>query len=58
VSRIEQSGRMALRRPKPLIKGSSAPEEEEEEEEVDTQNILLHVSALHACHHQGVFTVV
>jgi len=43
VSRIEESGRMSLRRPKPLIKGSSAPkerggeeeEEEEEEEEID-----------------------
>jgi len=32
VSRIEQSGRMSLRRPKPPIKGGSAPEEEEEEE--------------------------
>jgi len=30
VSRIEQSGRMSLRRPKPLIKGGSVPEEEEE----------------------------
>jgi len=30
VSRIEQSGRMSLRRPKPPIKGGSAPEEEEE----------------------------
>jgi len=27
------SGRMSLRRPKPPIKGGSAPEEEEEEEE-------------------------
>jgi len=27
VSRIEQSGRMSLRRPKPPIKGGSAPEE-------------------------------
>jgi len=40
VSRTEQSGRMSLRRSKPLIKGSSAPEggggeeEEEEEEEI------------------------
>ena len=33
MSRIEQSGRMSLRRPKPPIKGGSAPEEEEEEEE-------------------------
>jgi len=33
VSRIELSGRMSLRRPKPPIKGGSAPEEEEEEEE-------------------------
>jgi hypothetical protein len=42
VSRIEQSGRMSLRRPKPPIKGrgpkppikgGSAPEEEEEEGE-------------------------
>jgi len=31
VSRIEQSGRMSLRRPKPPIKGGSAPEEEEED---------------------------
>jgi len=30
VSRIEQSGRMLLRRPKPPFKGGSAPEEEEE----------------------------
>jgi len=29
VSRIEQSGRVSLRRPKPPIKGGSAPEEEE-----------------------------
>jgi len=28
VSRIEQSGRMSLRRPKPPIKGGSTPEEE------------------------------
>jgi len=28
VSRIEQSGRMSLRRPKPPIKGGSASEEE------------------------------
>jgi len=30
VSRIEQSGRMSLRRPKPPIKGVSVTEEEEE----------------------------
>jgi len=30
VSRIEQSGKMSLRRPKPPIKGDSGPEEEEE----------------------------
>jgi len=36
VSRIEQSGRMSLRRPTPPIKGGLAPEEEEEEEEEDT----------------------
>jgi len=36
VSRIEQSGRMSLRRPKPPIKGGSAPEEEEEEEEYNS----------------------
>jgi len=35
VSRIEQSGRMSLRRPKPPIKGGSAPEEEKEEEDDD-----------------------
>jgi len=29
VSRIEQSGRMSLRRPKPPIKGGYGPEEEE-----------------------------
>ena len=34
MSRIEQSGRMSLRRTKPPIKGGSAPEEEEEEEEI------------------------
>jgi len=33
VSKIEQSGRASLRRPKLPIKGGSAPEEEEEEEE-------------------------
>jgi len=33
VSRIEQSGWMSLRRPKPPIKRGSTPEEEEEEEE-------------------------
>jgi len=31
VSRIEQIGRMSLRRPKPPIKGGSAPEEEEKD---------------------------
>jgi hypothetical protein len=31
VSRIEQSGRVSLRRPKPPIKGGSVPKEEEEE---------------------------
>jgi len=35
VSRIEQSGRMSLRRPRPPIKGGSAPKEEEEEEEAN-----------------------
>ena len=35
MSRIEQSGRISLRRPKPPIKRGSAPEEEEEEEEDD-----------------------
>jgi len=30
VSRIEQSGRMSVRGPKPSIKGGSAPEEEED----------------------------
>ena len=33
MSGIEQSGRMSLRRPKPPIKGGSAPEEGEGEEE-------------------------
>jgi hypothetical protein len=28
---VDQSGRISLRRPKPPIKGGSAPEEEEEE---------------------------
>jgi len=37
VSRIEQSGRMSLRRPKPPIKRGSAPEEEEEEEEEEDE---------------------
>jgi hypothetical protein len=31
VSRIEQSGRMLLRRPKPPIRGGPVPEEEEED---------------------------
>jgi len=34
VSRIEQSGRMSLRRPKLPFKRGSAPEEEEEEEDL------------------------
>ena len=38
MSRIEQSGRMSLRRPKPPIKRGSAPEEEEEEEEEEEVN--------------------
>ena len=39
--RIEQSGRMSLRRPKPPIEGGSAPEEEgEEEEEVYVSCVL------------------
>ena len=33
MSRIEQSGRISMRRPKPPIKGGSAPEEEGEGEE-------------------------
>jgi hypothetical protein len=33
VSRIEQSGRISLRRPKPPIKGGSTHEEEDEKEE-------------------------
>ena len=37
MSRIEQSGRMSLRRPKPPIRIGSAPEEEEEEEEEEQQ---------------------
>ena len=37
MSRIEQSGRMWLRRPKPPIKGGSAPEEEEEEKEEEEE---------------------
>jgi len=37
VSRIEQSGRMSLRRPKPPIEVGSAPEEEEEEQEEQEQ---------------------
>jgi len=40
VSRIEQSGRMSLRRPKPPIKGGSAPEGEEEEEECNIVRLL------------------
>ena len=38
MSRIEQSGRMSLRRPNPAIKGGSAPEEEEKN---DKSNINL-----------------
>ena len=37
MSRIEQSGRMSLRRPKPQIKGGSAPEEEEGREEEEEE---------------------
>ena len=37
MSGIEQSGRMSLRRPKPPIKGGSAPEEEEEAEEAEEE---------------------
>jgi len=33
VSRIEQSGRVSLRRTNPPMKGGPAPEEEEEQEE-------------------------
>jgi len=39
VSRIEQSGRMSLRRPKPPINGGSAPKEEEEEEDTQKPSI-------------------
>jgi len=42
VSRIEQSGRMSLRRPTPPIKGGSSPEEEEEEEE--DFNVIFNVN--------------
>jgi len=38
VSRIEQSGRMSLKRPKPPIKRGSAPEEEEEDKEEEGYN--------------------
>jgi len=41
VPRIEQSGRMSLRRPKPPIKGDSAPEEEEEELQLNTLRKLI-----------------
>ena len=40
MSRIEQSGRMSLRRPKPPIEGGSAPEEEEEEEEEEEAGVM------------------
>jgi len=33
VSRIEKTGRISLRKPKPPIKGGLVPEEEEDEEE-------------------------
>jgi len=38
VSRIEQSGRMSLRKPKPPIKGGSAPEEEERSSFIPLKN--------------------
>jgi len=41
VSRIEQSGRMSLRRPKTPIKGGSEPEEEEEEEEEEEVVVVV-----------------
>ena len=44
MSRIEQSGRMSLRRPKPPIKGGSAPEEEDEKEEEEEEYSQLHQS--------------
>ena len=39
MSRIEQSGRSSLRRPKLPTKGGSAPKEEEEEKEVSVHDI-------------------
>jgi len=45
VSRIEQSGRMSLRRPKTPIKGGSEPEEEEEEEEEEEVVVVVVVAA-------------
>jgi len=45
VSRIEQNGRMSLRRSKPPIKGGSAPEEEEEvyvPQAVTLRNLVLY----------------
>ena len=59
--RIEQSGRMSSRRPKPQIKGGSAPEDEEEEEKKPTRCTIselyfvittLHASDTLTVHHQ------
>ena len=46
MSRIEQSGRMSLRRPKPPIKGGYGPEEEkvEEEEEEEEEEYSCEIS--------------
>jgi len=63
VSRIEQSGRMSLRRPKPPIKGGSAPEEEEKYRldvlisQIYLWNKTLHISDMSFVYHQEFFTV-
>jgi len=51
VSRIEQSGRMLLRRPKPPIKGGSVPEEEEEEEEITLSHFPFNAHWLSVFYH-------
>jgi len=40
VSGIGQSGRMSLRRPKPPIKGGSAPEEQDKEEDRIVKHLM------------------
>jgi len=59
VSRIEQRGRMSLRRPKPPIKGGSAPGEEEDEEEENPSGKKSHyVFVLEKQRHNRRCTVI